>query len=510
MTLVRDVPVTLSVVSTARTFVTEHFFASLAVFILIRCICKRYFSPLRHFPGPVLASVSRLWRVWSVWTGKNEEHYLAAHKKYGPVVRTAPNELSFSSATAALDIFKTGKGLDKTDFYGVFPPLHERDIFTEARESVHRVKKRYASPGFSLQAMRRSTPRIEKAERLLLRKLDECAHSNKACDLGDWLHFFAFDVLGEAAFSTRFGFLEAGLDVGGAIEFINRSNWYSGIVGQIPGLDPFLRRNPLRGYISAFASKMPLVTRIALDQLESRVRPGNQKASQYTDLLNSTMEAQKQNPEALGRGDVFGIAHGAIFAGSDSTASTMQSFMWHVLSRPRVYDALVKEIMSTSLSEMVQYDESLKLHYFQACLKEAMRVSPAVGLNISRRVPPAGAEVGGLKLSGGTEVAVNGWVVHRDKQVFGQDADDFRPGRWLEADKDTLRAMERSMYQFGGGSHVCLGRHLALLEMSKVLPELFRRYHLQLVNPGQPLQHSSTFFVVQSGLHVHLKLREVS
>ncbi|EEU36320.1 uncharacterized protein NECHADRAFT_52492 [Fusarium vanettenii 77-13-4] len=501
MALLGNIPVTLSVVSTARTFATQHLFACLIAFILIRCLYKRYFLPLRHFPGPPLASVSRLWRVWSVWTGKNEEHYISAHRKYGPVVRTAPNELSFSSATTALDIFKTGKGLDKTDFYGVFPPLYERDIFTEARESVHRVKKRYASPGFSLQAMQQSTPRIEEAERLLLCKLDEYAHGNKTCDLGDWLHFFAFDVLGEAAFSTRFGFLEAGFDVGGAMESINRSNRYSGIVGQIPGLDPFLRRNPLRGYISYFASKMPLITRIALDQLESRVKPGNQKFAKFTDLLNSTMQAQKQNPEALSHGDVFGIAHGAIFAGSDSTASTMQSFMWHVLSQPRVHNALAKEIMSASLSEMVQYDESQKLHYFQACLKEAMRVSPAVGLNISRRVPPTGAEIGGLKLSGGTEVAVNGWVVHRDKQVFGQDADNFRPERWLEADKDTLR--------FGGGSHVCLGRHLALLEMSKVLPELFRRYHLQLVNPDQPLQRSSTFFVVQSGLHVHLKLREM-
>lgn len=295
--------------------------------------------------------------------------------------------------------------------------------------------------------MQQSTPRIEEAERLLLHKLDEYAHDNKTCDLGEWLHFFAFDVLGEAAFSTRFGFLEAGLDVGGAMESINCSNWYSGIVGQIPGLDPFLRRNPLRGYISYFASKMPLITRIALDQLESRVKPGSQEVAKYSDLLNSTMQAQKQNPESLSHGDVFGIAHGAIFAGSDSTSSTMQSFMWHVLSRPRVHDALVEEIISANLSEMVQYDESQKLHYFQACLKEVMRVSPAVGLNISRRVPPTGAEIGGLKLSGGTEVAVNGWVVHRDKQVFGQDADDFRPERWLEANKDTLRVMERSMYQ---------------------------------------------------------------
>ncbi|KAK5239220.1 hypothetical protein LTR40_014725 [Exophiala xenobiotica] len=68
--------------------------------------------------------------------------------------------------------------------------------------------------------------------------------------------------------------------------------------------------------------------------------------------------------------------------------------------------------------------------------------------------------------------------------------------------------MERCMFQFGGGSHVCIGRHLALLEMNKVLPQLLRRYEIQLVNPNKPLDHHSSFFVVQWGLLAYLKLRE--
>jgi cytochrome P450 len=45
--------------------------------------------------------------------------------------------------------------------------------------------------------------------------------------------------------------------------------------------------------------------------------------------------------------------------------------------------------------------------------------------------------------------------------------------------------------QFGGGSHLCLGRNLALFEMNKVLPQLIRRYDLRLVHPGRPLKHNS-------------------
>ena len=231
--------------------------------------------------------------------------------------------------------------------------------------------------------MHQSTSRIEETERLLISKMDQFADGRKECDLGEWLHFFAFDVLGEVAFSQNFGFLDAGVDVDHAIRTIDESQTYNGIVGQIPFFDHFLRRNPLWNYVPFLATKNALVTRTALAQLSKRLDPNNK--TQYKDLLNSLIEAHKQNPDKLGEGDVFAIAHGAIFAGSDSTASTMQSFCWNVLNDRRVYDKLIAEILSADLSEMVAFNEAQNLPYFQACLKEAMRLQPAVGLNITRK-----------------------------------------------------------------------------------------------------------------------------
>jgi cytochrome P450 len=188
----------------------------------------------------------------------------------------------------------------------------------------------------------------------------------------------------------------------------------------------------------------------------------------------------------------------------------MQSFFWHVLNDNRVYSTLVSEILSArksgSLSDKVTWAEAQQLPYFQACLKEAMRIRPAVGLNISRLIPPGGAEIDGTWLPEGTSVAVNGWVLHRDKKVFGEDAEEYRPERWLK-DEETAKYMERYMFQFGGGSHLCIGRNLALLEMNKVLPRLLQDYHLQLVYPGRPLRSNTTFFVVQTGLEVLITKR---
>lgn len=130
----------------------------------------------------------------------------------------------------------------------------------------------------------------------------------------------------------------------------------------------------------------------------------------------------------------------------------MQSFFFHLLSDKRVYAKLLDEFAQATsdgtipLSGNITWNEAQRLDYFQACLKETMRLRPAVGLNIARIVPPEGAELDGEFFPGGVHVAVNGWVLHRDKATFGQDADAYRPERWL-TDVEEARKMERAMTQ---------------------------------------------------------------
>lgn len=102
--------------------------------------------------------------------------------------------MSFAAPDAAQTIFKTGTGFRKTEFYTVFFPNGLRDIFTEDREHVHAVKKRYAVPPYSLGSVQQHTQQIESLMAKLLTILDEFAAAGAHCDLGNWLHWLAFDV----------------------------------------------------------------------------------------------------------------------------------------------------------------------------------------------------------------------------------------------------------------------------------------------------------------------------
>ena len=79
-----------------------------------------------------------------------------------------------------------------------------------------------------------------------------------------------------------------------------------------------------------------------------------------------------------------------------------------------------------------------------ACVKEAGRLHPAVGLPLERVVPAKGAEICGKRFPPGTIVGINAWVVHRDKDAFGDDAAVWRPERWLCAEQHRHK-MERAL-----------------------------------------------------------------
>lgn len=313
------------VLGAAAAFVTAHWILVLVGAFVVRALYKRYASPLRHYPGPFLASFSRLWKVISTASGNTHLEHIELHRKYGPVVRIAPNEVSLSSPEAARNLLSAGKRFHKTDFYGVFPPPENPDIFTEVREDVHAQKKRVANVPYSMGAMQQLSPFINDTIESFMGKIDghilsQVGKSEKGrvFDLGAYLHYFAFDVLGEVAFSRSFGFLREGRDLDDAIKTIDKSQAYNGIVGQVPELDYLLRRNPLWKFIPALSTKNALITRMALEEMDHR-RPFDKESAGLLrtgdgrqDLMASLIQGHLKDQERFGEGDVFAVAHGAM------------------------------------------------------------------------------------------------------------------------------------------------------------------------------------------------------
>jgi cytochrome P450 len=90
---------------------------------------------------------------------------------------------------------------------------------------------------------------------------------------------------------------------------------------------------------------------------------------------------------------------------------------------------------------------------------------------MGRVVPKGGKVIDGHYIPGGTDVTSYSYVVQRDKSIYGDDADEFRPERWMVSEKRNSE-LEAVQFGFGMGPRVCLGRDITMLELHKLLPEV--------------------------------------
>ena len=101
-----------------------------------------------------------------------------------------------------------------------------------------------------------------------------------------------------------------------------------------------------------------------------------------------------------------------------------------------------------------------------------MRLHPPATNIFARLVPPGGKTIDGVYVPGGVEITSHAYTMHRDKAWFGEDAEEFRPERWLECGEEAALNMEKGLFYWGMGFRICIGKDIATMELFKVIPEV--------------------------------------
>lgn len=160
-----------------------------------------------------------------------------------------------------------------------------------------------------------------------------------------------------------------------------------------------------------------------------------------------------------------------IFAGTDTTATTLMYLIWAVLSNPTIQVELEKEV--AALTEPYTDEQLETLPFLNAVIKETMRLYGAAPAALPRITPPGGTILGGYHIPAGTIVATQAWTMHRDPSIY-ENPDLYDPSRWLSglASRDDVKA---SWSPFGAGSRICIGSNLAYMELRLATAAFFRK-----------------------------------
>jgi cytochrome P450 len=258
---------------------------------------------------------------------------------------------------------------------------------------------------------------------------------------------------------------------------------------------------------------------------------------QRKDILSQLLDTHRADPSALTMDEIIAITTTNVIAGSDTTAVSLASVLYHLGKYPAARHKLQEEIERAEreglASNPITYAEAVKLPYLSAVIHEAMRIHPATGFILERLVPEGGVTLHGVHLPEGTVVGVNAWVLHRNKDVFGEDVHSFRPERWIEGEEAKIKEMKRCLFsvsltstyviiildsskvvvsnrrktkQFGYGPRSCVGKNISILEMWKVVFELYRHFDITLASDREWTINGS-WFTPQRGIEAIFKPR---
>ncbi|KAH9223339.1 cytochrome P450 [Leptodontidium sp. 2 PMI_412] len=478
----------------------------LIITLLSIAIYRIYFSPLSHIPGPVLWRASRLPFAYNLFLGRLPYKISSLHEKYGPVVRLAPTEVSFTTVEAWTGIYSVQRREDgskvqmrKDPFMLLSPMEGTRDMIFELDDVEHARHRRIFSHAFSEKSLRDQEPIIAQHIDRMSTRLHEI--SDKPIDMSAWFNYLLFDTIGDLVLGESLDCLETGTLHPWANTFLSFAKGITlmGMVERFWPLAPILMSFIPKAMQEAEAQHRAFTR----DKLTNRLA----KSSPRKDLISviSPFLTPTTPNNTLTLTELHNNTSVIVVAGSETTATALSGLTYHLLTNPHTLSLLKSEIRSTftQTSDMTM-DSTRSLPYLNAVISESLRIYGPVPGSLRRITPKGGCVISGVSVPGGTIVAVDGYAASHSASNFISPKS-FIPDRWLStsdlqalsltntntsasasANKSESQIKELSpnhkkvVQPFSSGPRNCIGQRLALAEMRLVVARLMWEFDFDI------------------------------
>ena len=460
------------------------------------------FHPLAAYPGPLLWRATRLTWIVALHRGNIHGDLKAFHDQYGPVVRIAPNELSYTDSRAWKDIYggRPNSGdpiFERNNTW--FKPLRPGDPMSVMGhdEASHAKQRKALMSAFTDRAVGEQAAIVEEQVELFVDQLRQRSVGKQPVDLVDWLNFVLFDISGLLTFGESFN----STGNGKAHPWVAISSKFGKGVALRASLNFLGQLGSGLGAVLALVMPKDIQKKIFYHMEMSRALAekklhGENKGrrADFMDAMIRYNDAEKGEKVSDREMDITATI--LIFAGAETTATALSGTLSHLMlpANQRVLKRVTREVR-----ERFQSEEDIKistvqdLPYLNGVLSEGIRLAPPAAIGVPRVTPKGGATVAGRLVPGGTYVAVNQVPAFLSSSNF-TNADKFEPDRFMTPRKDDDMAI---LNPFGIGRHQCLGMRLAWAELRLILARLLYAFEIEAVDAGSITKWGSqkTFIV---------------
>ncbi|KAM3414442.1 hypothetical protein BST61_g9607 [Cercospora zeina] len=458
-------------------------------------IYRVFLHPLRSVPGPVAASVSKLWTVRVHLDGEYHRKNRALHERYGDFVRVGPRELSISNLEAVQAIYGFTSKCRKGPWYDG-PVSHGalRAINTTRDPREHRFRRSIWTHATSVSA-------VNEFEDYLLQHvngfIERLSMSNGKEDIGRLFTHLSFDVMGDLVFGHPFNMIKSG-QVHHCMTTLHKFMHMLSLLSAIPWITSLLRLLPVSPEIKQYHN-------FAEECVQNRVA----SSSPRRDLFYFLLGEDKETGSKLNRAQLVQESRTAIAGGSDTTSITLGCLFYYIVRHQDKYRKLQAEIAEHA-GRAPDNGWLGSLPYLNACINEALRLMPPVPQGLQRETPAAGLQIGDSWIPGHTLVSVSPYTIQRDARYFSN-PDAFVPERWLE-DAPPESCVRQAWIPFTIGTYSCVGKQFALSEMRHLTFAVLRQFDMEFAEGFDPDQFESSikndFVLTPPSVLVKLRSRQ--
>ncbi|KAL1632890.1 hypothetical protein SLS58_011283 [Diplodia intermedia] len=474
----------------------------IVLYLLTGAIYRKFLHPLAKFPGPPFAALSSL-TLWQLYRKGFPEHdFERWHKQYNSkVIRVSPNELHVAGSECYKQIYNYHSPPKYGVFYDAF--LAPGSLFGQLDIGKHREKRKMMNPLFSKRCIAGIYPLVLEriyrlSQRISERRGDAPINIVDAyrCLTIDIISAFSFgmtlDLTSQAPESFKADYLRIFDSAAGVQRQIYNNSVKRNILPKLPFWAVMFLDKRARGVVGLFKHAA-----MCLKEINSRTTEVSYPV--MFDMLGGYSDGEKVS-EAMS----------VLIAGSDTTAYTLAVGMFHILSTPEARGKLERELREHVVDpdQMPPLGDLEKLPYLVACMKESLRVAMAVPGRLPRLVPADGPPlvIDGKVIPPGAIIGCSAYSVHYDESVWGPDARQFRPERWLT---DDAKRLANYLVSFSKGSRQCIGINLAEAEILATFAHVFRKFDMELVTKSLTPRDVFATVLAEGGIKVLLKKKSV-
>ncbi|KAA8916774.1 hypothetical protein TRICI_001072 [Trichomonascus ciferrii] len=211
------------------------------------------------------------------------------------------------------------------------------------------------------------------------------------------------------------------------------------------------------------------------EERDRREKAGEEKTESERYVFLYELTKQTRDP-VLMRDQSLNV----LLAGKDTTGGVLTYSIGMLLRYKRVWNKLRAVVLETfgKNTDEITFSNLKKCEYLRCFINEVLRLYPSVPVNsrssiMNTTLPRGGGpdETEPVYVPKGTNIVYSTYAMHRSKDLWGEDADEFRPERWLEN-----KTIPWSYIPFSGGPRICLGQQFALTEASFVIVRLLQEF----------------------------------